>query len=463
MLLKKAIWLVLAAALFAGQVTAAQERAVPQSATEVQLSYAPVVGQVAPAVVNVYSKRVVRSRSRFEDDPFWGRFFGNRSRQRVQQSLGSGVIVGSDGIIVTNNHVIEGGQEFTVVLPDRREFDAELLLAEERTDLAVLRIDTKGERLPNLQFADSDEALVGDIVLAIGNPFGVGQTVTSGIVSAVARTRVGISDYQFFIQTDAAINPGNSGGALVNMSGDLLGVNTAIFSRSGGSNGIGFAIPANMVKGFVETATSGKALVRPWLGIRSQQVTSEIAESLDLDRPMGILINSVYQNGPIGQAGLKVGDIIIKVDDFDILDPQGLNYRVATKGIGSTVTLSYIRNGQTKTANVALVAPPETPRREETVLEGQSPLFGVTVVNLSPAVAEELGLDWGAEGVVIMEVKARTRARRYGLRAGDIITSINGNAITSVEDLKAEIKDPQSRWTLRVQRGNQVLSMTVSG
>jgi len=449
--------------MWAGSSGLAQDRVVPETAAEVQLSFAPVVKQAAPAVVNVYAKRVVQSRSRVYDDPFWGRFFGGRPRERVQQSLGSGVIVADNGLIVTNNHVIEGGDQFKVVLTDRREFDAELVLADERTDLAVLRIDTEGEKLPWLRFSDSDQAEVGDLVLAIGNPFGVGQTVTSGIISAVARTQVGISDYQFFIQTDAAINPGNSGGALVNAQGELVGVNTAIYSRSGGSNGIGFAVPANMVRGFVQTATSGEELVRPWLGLRSQAVTAEIAESLDLDRPLGILINAIYEDGPVDKAGLKVGDILTKVDGFEIFDPQGLNYRAATRGVGSEADIEYVRGGKARTAKVALIAPPETPARNETVLGGRNPISGARVANLSPAVADEFGFDWSASGVVVLEVLRRSLASRYGLRKGDIILKVNGEDISNVSRLEDTIDQERRRWNLSIRRGSQTLNMSVSG
>jgi S1-C subfamily serine protease len=260
------------------------ETAVPQSRPEVQLSFAPIVKRTAPAVVNVYAKRIERQQeSGLLADPFFRRFFGEdgnfgRPRERVANSLGSGVIVDATGYIVTNNHVIANGSDIRVVLSDRREFEAKLLLADERTDLAVLKIDAGDEELPILPLSDSDNLEVGDLVLAIGNPFGVGQTVTSGIVSALARTQVGITDYQFFIQTDAAINPGNSGGALVDMNGELVGINTAIFSRSGGSIGIGFSIPSNMVNTVVATAKSGSNKIkRPWLGVELQDVTPDVA------------------------------------------------------------------------------------------------------------------------------------------------------------------------------------------
>ena len=302
------LWLAGAAVLPA----AAQDttREVPDSRAEVMLSFAPVVKKAAPAVVNVLTKKKVtqqRPLSSLLDDPFFRRFFGDgfgdqKRRERDQSSLGSGVIVGAEGLIVTNEHVIKGASEIKVVLADRREFEAEVVLTDERTDLAVLLVDPGGAELPILEMRDSDDVEVGDLVLAVGNPFGVGQTVTSGIVSALARTQVGITDFSFFIQTDAAINPGNSGGALVTMDGRLIGINTAIYSRSGGSVGIGFAIPANMVRTVVESARSGHALVRAWAGIAGQDLTSELAEGLRLDRPGGVVISDVYEGGPADRA-----------------------------------------------------------------------------------------------------------------------------------------------------------------
>src|SRR6266571_3298523 len=272
----------------------AQQRQVPASAGQLELSFAPIVKRVAPAVVNVYAARIVANNNPFLADPFFRQFFGAVPREQVERALGSGVIVDPTGLVVTNYHVIEGASQVKVALADKREFEADIVLKDQRSDLAVLRVKGAKERFPTLQFADSDELQVGDVVLAIGDPFGVGQTVTHGIVSAVARTQVGISDYQFFIQTDAAINPGNSGGALVDLGGRLVGINTAIFSRSGGSQGIGFAIPANMVKVVVASAKSGGSTVkRPWLGARLQGVTPEIADSLGLKRPTGALIASI--------------------------------------------------------------------------------------------------------------------------------------------------------------------------
>src|SRR3954453_18366030 len=304
----------------------AQPRAVPESRPQVQLSFAPVVKQVAPAVVNVYGARVDKRRRNANADEFFRRFFGDGTpgvpEDRGQRSLGSGVVVDGSGLVVTNHHVIENMTEVKVAFADRREFEAEIVLRDPRTDLAVLRM--KGaSRLQPLPIGDSEGLEVGDLVLAIGNPFGVGQTVTQGIVSALARTHIGAADYGFFIQTDAAINPGNSGGALVDMSGRLVGINSAIFSQSGGSVGIGFAIPSCMVRAVVEAAKSGNKIVRrPWLGASLQAVSQDIAEGIGLARPTGALVASVQDRGPARDAGLKRGDVVVEVDGRPVDDPE---------------------------------------------------------------------------------------------------------------------------------------------
>jgi Do/DeqQ family serine protease len=450
--------------------SALAERQVPMSEQQISLSYAPLVKQVAPAVVNVYARKVIQGRQRrspFAGDPFFERFFGDqfrgRTRERVQNSLGSGVLVRADGIIVTNNHVIANGDEFTVVLADRREFDADVILQDERTDLAVLRIDAGGKTLPVLEFFDSDKAEVGDLVLAIGNPFGVGQTVTSGIVSATARTHVGISDYQFFIQTDAPINPGNSGGALVAMSGELLGVNTAIFSRSGGSNGIGFAIPANMVRLVVDSALDGGNIQRPWLGANGQTVTSDLADALGLERPMGVLINSLHKGGPAQKSGLKVGDIILTIAGFEVNDMQGARYRLATHKLGSKVRLDYLRDNKTRKTDLKLSLPPEEPEANETLVETPSVLYGVTVANLSPAYNELKGLDTMTQGVIVVGVHPSSKARRVGIRPGDIIRQINGEEIEDVRQVLFTTSQKSRTWALTVERGGRMLRVSVRG
>jgi Do/DeqQ family serine protease len=357
----------------------AQDRRLPSSAAELQLSFAPVVKRVAPAVVNVYAARVVENRNPFMNDPLFRQFFGAVPREQVLRSLGSGVIIDPAGLVVTNYHVIEGASEVKVALADKREFDAEVALKDEHSDLAVLRVKVAGERFPVLDFANSDELQVGDVVLAIGDPFGVGQTVTHGIVSALARTQVGISDYRFFIQTDAAINPGNSGGALVDLNGRLVGINSAIYSRSGGSQGIGFAIPSNMVRVVVASAKGGSAAVkRPWLGAKLQDVTPEIAESLGLKRPSGALVASAAADGPAAKAGIKTGDLIVSIDGTAIDDANAFDYRFATKPLGGNAEIGVVRQGKEMVFPVALQTAPDEPR-EQIEIKSRSPFLGTTV------------------------------------------------------------------------------------
>ncbi|WP_417457535.1 Do family serine endopeptidase [Kordiimonas sp.] len=438
------------------------ERAVPQSNAQVQLSYAPLVSRAAPAVVNIYTKKVVRSRrSALFDDPLFQRFFGDQfsfgmPEERVRGSLGSGVIVRPNGVIVTNHHVIEGADEIQVVLADRREFEATIVLDDPRTDLAILRIDVGDEQLASLAIADSDNVLVGDIVLAIGNPFGIGQTVTGGIVSATARTQQGISDFGFFIQTDAAVNPGNSGGALVGMGGDLLGINTAIYSRTGASNGIGFAVPANMVKSVLRAALNEGQLVRPWLGVNGQSVTGDLASSLGLDRAGGVLIDSVFAGSPASLAEIRPGDVIMAVGGREVIDEPGLNFRIATMEPGEEVTLAVLSDGFIQERTVTLALPPEEPKRNITVLDGRHPFQGVKVANLSPRFNDELQVDPFLKGVIVLEVDRRTPAGRYQfLSPGDILLGINGNRIDYVADIDAALEEDAERYIYQIRRRGQ--------
>jgi serine protease Do len=445
------------------RVRASVPRIVPSSRTAVGISFAPVVRQAAPAVVNVYSRKILSERSPIFEDPFFRRFFGGEGgqRERVQQALGSGVILRPDGVIVTNYHVVAEADELIVALADRREFEARLVLADERTDLAVLKIDAKGARLPALDYRDSDSAEVGDFVLAIGNPFGVGQTVTSGIISALARTQVGISDFRFFIQTDAAINPGNSGGALITLDGKLIGINTAIFTRTGGSIGIGFAIPSNMVRHVVEQAVSAGTISRPWLGARGRMVTAELAQSLGLERPGGVLIEDVYPGSPADRAGLKPGDVIQAIDGFEVHDPQGLRYRVATQPVGKSVRIDFVRHGERRSTEAKLTRPPEDPPRAIETLSGDHPLAGATVGSLSPAFAEELGLDGWYSGVVVVDVAPGSRAARLRLRPGDIFTAVNGRPVETVAALKRALAGEEREWEVTLRRGAQTFTITL--
>jgi len=444
----------------------AQERRVPAPG-ELRLSYAPVVQRVAPAVVNVYAAKVIQNRNPLFDDPIFRRFFGvpggDSGGRQVQRSLGSGVIVDASGLIVTNVHVIEGADEVKVALADKREFEAEIMLKDKRSDLAVLRIKGAHERFPVLDFANSDAVQVGDVVLAIGDPFGVGQTVTHGIVSALARTQVGITDYQFFIQTDAPINPGNSGGALVDMSGQLVGINTAIFTRSGGSQGIGFAIPANMVRVVVASAKGGSnAVQRPWLGAKLQQVTADIADSMGLKRPVGALVANVTPGSPAAQAGLKPGDVIMSVDNQTVDDVNAFDYRFATQPLGGTATLTLLRGGRELNAKVALQTAPETPRDEITI-RSRSPFSGAKVANLSPALADELQLQNADEGVVVVDVDDGSYASNLGFRRGDIIVSVNGEHIGKTRDLARATDTPSRSWQIVIRRGGQQISAVFNG
>ncbi len=456
---------VLSFATLAAAPVVAQDRVMPSSMNQLRLSYAPIVQHVQPAVVNVYAAKIVQNRNPLLDDPIFRRFFGvpGGQQEQMQRSLGSGVLVDSSGLVVTNNHVIEGADQVKVSLSDKREFEAEIVLKDSRTDLAVLRLKGTHEKFPTLDLANSDELQVGDVVLAIGNPFGVGQTVTHGIVSALARTQVGITDYQFFIQTDAAINPGNSGGALVDMQGKLVGLNTAIFSRSGGSQGIGFAIPANMVRVVVASAKSGgKAVRRPWLGARLQAVTPEIAETLGLPRPSGALVTNIAPNSPAAKAGMKVSDLIVSIDGQNVDDPNGFDYRFATRPLGGTAQVDVRRQNVVIKLKVPLEVAPDT-GRDEIELKSRSPFQGARVANISPALADELRLDSNVEGVVVTAVADNALASNVGFQKGDIITAVNGKTIAKTSDLEQATSEPARLWRITIIRGGQRINVTLGG
>ena len=461
-------WLLLVQSLLPAAY-AQREAAPPASRAQIQTSFSPIVKRVVPAVVNVYVRtRVQTFTSPFANDPTFGRMFGEMfgmPAERIQSSLGSGVIVSADGTIVTNAHVVRGSgaTEVRIVLSDRREFDARVILQDEKSDIAVLRMTgAEGVRFPFLEFEDSDRVEVGDLVLAVGNPFGVGQTVTSGIISALARTEIASSDAQVFLQTDAAINPGNSGGALVDMAGRLVGINTAIFSRSGGSVGIGFAIPSNLVKVYVDSAISGRKVERPWLGARLEAVTREIAEQFKLQRVSGALITRVYNGGPAAEAGLRAGDIITAVDGFEVTDARAALYRLTTRGIGNRAQITVLRAGRAVTIPVLIAAPPQPGRDDVRNLSGRHPLDGARVSNLLPAVADQLGLD-ADSGVVILQVRNGTTAARLGFRPGDIVAQIGRKAIDNVVDLEAALSEPQRVWQMSIKRGDQILQLQVGG
>ena len=457
-----------AALLFLGLLlnpARAQERRVPNSAAELRLSYAPVVQRAQPAVVNVFASKVIQNRNPLMDDPIFRRFFGNQGQQPEQmaRSLGSGVMVDASGLVVTNNHVIEGADQVKVSLADKREFEAEVVLKDSRTDLAVLKLKDAKDKFATLDFANSDELQVGDVVLAIGNPFGVGQTVTHGIVSALARTQVGITDYQFFIQTDAAINPGNSGGALVDAAGRLAGINTAIFSRSGGSQGIGFAIPANMVRVVVASAKSGgKAVKRPWLGARLQAVTPEIAETLGLKLPNGALVANVTPGSPSARGGLKLSDLIVGVNGVSVDDPNAFDYRFATQPLGGSAQVDVQRGGKLVKLAIPLETAPDT-GRDEIVVTARSPFQGAKFSNISPALADEMKLDANIEGVVVTDLVDDATAANVGFQKGDIILAVNGKKIGKTGDLDRAARDGGRLWRITLMRAGQQINVTLGG
>ena len=399
------------------------------------------------------------------DDPFFKKFFGDRfdEKQEKQVSLGSGVIVSAQGYILTNNHVVEAADEIEVALADGRKAIAKVVGSDPETDLAVVKIDL--DNLPAITLGHVEDARVGDAVLAIGNPFGVGQTVTMGIISALGRNHLGILDaFENFIQTDAAINPGNSGGALVDLQGRLVGINTAIYSQSGGSHGIGFAIPASMVRAVVETAKGGATAVRrPWLGARVQNVTPDIAESMGLDHPTGVLVASLQAKSPAEEAGLKRGDLILTVDGKAVDDPEAFGYRFALKGLSGQTQFGILRGTGRSTVTVKLGPAPETRPRDTLKVRTRSPFLGATLVNTSPAVAEELQADFPAEGVAVSGVDEGSVAARAGLQKGDMIVAINGMPIATTKDLERITRNSLNMWEVSINRGGEVLTSVFGG
>jgi serine protease Do len=456
-----------AAAIVLAAAGAGPAQDVPRSREQITLSFAPVVRQAAPGVVNIYTHKE-RSRAAadpFLSDPFFRFFFkdfgGSQLPRGVpENSLGSGVIVDAKGLIVTNYHVIEDADEIMVVLSDRREFRAELIGADEAADLALLDIEADG--LPRLRMGDSDLLAVGDLVLAIGNPFGIGQTVTSGIVSAVARSTPEDHSDLSFIQTDAAINPGNSGGALVTLDGALIGINTSIFTRGGGSIGIGFAIPVNLVKALIRSVEGGgKGLERPWLGARVQAVDASLAPALGLERPLGVVVNQVRRGGPAARAGLIPGDVILAVGGREVADATALNFRLALGTLGKAAKLRVRRDGHALDLALPLETPPYQPAADVTRLDGRHALAGATVANLSPGLDRELGLDLFENGVVVLEVDRGSPADRIRIRRGDLIRAVAEAHIENVAALKTIVAERPLPWRLEVERAGRRLAVTI--
>ncbi|WP_173931488.1 Do family serine endopeptidase [Chelativorans sp. Marseille-P2723] len=436
------------------------QRRIPFSREEMQLSFAPLVAQTSPAVVNVYASTRVQARSPFMGDPFFERFFNfPQMPPRHRSSLGSGVVVDPSGVVVTNYHVVRDADQVKVAMADGREFTSKILLQDEQLDLAVMKIEGT-EPFPAAQLGDSEALEVGDLVLAIGNPFGVGQTTTSGIVSALARTPSGISDFGFFIQTDAAINPGNSGGALINMSGEVVGINTAIYSRSGGSNGIGFAIPANIVRAVVDAAKNGKDYFqRPYVGASFDRVTAAIAEALGMERPVGALVTDVAPESPAEKASLRAADVVIGVNGRSVDTPEAVDYRLATLPIGSEAEIEVLRNGKRVKLAMPVERPPEGSGREVEI--GGGPLAGVRVAELSPALAQRLRLAVNRTGIVVLAVARDSPAAGMGFRPGDIVRELNGEEIISAEQLKDIAEGGARWWQITLERGGRTIRQTL--
>ncbi|WP_339638254.1 trypsin-like peptidase domain-containing protein [uncultured Sulfitobacter sp.] len=438
---------------------------VPSSAAQMQLSFVPLVKQATPAVVNIYARILTKpQRTPLQADPFFERFFRDpfSERPRVQNSLGSGVILSADGIVVSNYHVVGTATDIRVVLNDRREFSARVLLGDAESDLAILKLEGAAD-LPFLELRDSDAVEVGELALAIGNPFGVGQTVSSGIVSGLARSGAADNGGQgYFIQTDAPINPGNSGGALIDMAGQLIGVNTSILTRSGGSNGIGFAIPADLVAAFVAQARAGEvAFSRPWAGLAGQPVDADMAGPLGLDRPGGIIVSGLHPSSPFNAAGLQVGDVIVSVDDQPVNTPSEMVYRMSVAGLGHSARVGVRRDGVLQEMTVALIAAPDEPDRAEVTLGTRSLLPGLRAARINPAVISELNLPLESSGVVVMD--AGRYGPRVGLRDGDVILSVNGVEVAETHSLAALLSGEVRRIQMVIQRGDRRVALRFRG
>lgn len=465
------VLLVFSSAFFAPALALhAQDKALPETSMQMKLSFAPLVKKVAPAVVNIYAKRTVSNvfRNPFADDPLFGmlfdrHMFGGRTREQVESALGSGVIVTEEGLVVTNAHVVKGAQEIRIVLSDGNEYAARLVLSDEASDLALLRVTDDEVSLPFAKLTPSESLEVGDLVLAIGNPFGVGQTVTSGIVSAQGRSSLDINDYDFFIQTDAAINPGNSGGPLVDMNGGVVGINTAIYSRSGGSLGIGFAIPSEMVASVIAAEYAGQTgsggIIRPWLGVETQDVSPDIALSLDMLSPRGVLVTKLHKSSPLKVSGVRVGDVLVSLKGRPIQNASELKFRMATVPIGQSADLKLMRKGKEISYRIDAIAPPEVPARNETELVQNHVFKGAIVANLNPALAIELGLPDDEVGVVVTKSSPRLIAAG-AFRKGDILLTVNGQDILDVSDVdRALIAERQAGAYLVMKRNGRVSSL----
>jgi serine protease Do len=417
-------------------------------------SYSSVVKKAAPSVVSIFTSKTVRG-SRLEADPFFGddlfrRFFGDRfsapgrnaPRQFKERGLGSGVIVTKDGYILTNNHVVDGADEVKVLLAekDKKEYVAKIVGRDPKTDVAVLKVEAKD--LPAMTLADSDKIEVGDVVLAIGNPFGIGQAATMGIISAIGRGNIGIEDYEDFIQTDAAVNPGNSGGALVDVEGRLIGINTAILSRSGGNMGVGFAVPINLARGIMDRLMQDGKVVRGYLGVVLQDLTADLAREFKVPETGGVLVGEVMAKSPAAEAGLKHGDVIIELNAKPVKDSRSLRLTVAGMAPGAKIELKVLRDGKERSFNASLKELPENPENASLgpAEEETDALDGVVVTDLDAKTRTQLKLPADLKGAVISSVDPNSASYDAGLREGDVVLEINRKAVTNAQEAVAASK-----------------------
>ncbi|VAX29781.1 HtrA protease/chaperone protein [hydrothermal vent metagenome] len=432
-----------------------------QKVVDTSRAFAEIVEAVSPSVVNISTKKTVR-RERSSLDPFFDFInpFQELPRKWKEQSLGSGVIVSDDGYIITNNHVVEQADEIKVTLYDRRTLTGKVVGADPKTDIALVKINVKG--LPTIPWGNSEKLKVGEFVLAIGNPFGLSHTVTMGIVSAVGRANVGIADYEDFIQTDAAINPGNSGGPLVNIHGELVGINTAIFSRSGGYQGIGFAVPSNMVRRVMEQLRKQGKVIRGWLGVTIQDMTPELAEKFGLKTAAGALVSDVFKDSPAQKAGIKRGDVIIEYDGKAITSVSSLRNMVARSKVGSEVEITVVRNSTRNKFRVVVNELPKefsevssTPPEEKP--DDVKALAGITVTELTGAIAKQLGINQSEKGVVVLNVDSDSAAQEAGIKKGDVIQEIDRKRIYSIDDWKKIVSGikPDEMVVIFLNRGGR--------
>jgi serine protease Do len=447
--------------------------------TQLSDAQSEVAAVATPSVVNISTTRMVKLREEGQldlfDDPFFRRFFGNQlphpsiPKEHKEQSLGSGVIVSDDGYIVTNNHVIEKAQEIKVLLSNKRDYKARIIGADPKTDIAVIKIDAKG--LSPLLWGDSNRLKVGEIVFAIGNPFGLNQTVTMGVIGAVGRANVGIADYEDFIQTDAAINPGNSGGALVNVRGELIGINTAILSRSGGYQGIGFAVPSSMARQVMDSLVKYKKVVRGWLGVSIQEVTSDLAEEFGVKDLKGALVSGVVKGSPAAKAGIKQGDVILQYNGKVVEDTGHLRNMVSQTPIGTTVKVKLQRAKSEIHVDVVIV---ELPKKvadnssgedelKDNSEEASSALSGLSVRELTADLKRRYGFDAKEKGLVVVKVDPNSKIFEAGIRLNDIILQINQKDVATLEDYKkaASLLKKKERLLLLIRRKGQDLFVTV--